>query len=182
MAKNMILTELDYTILHQTTRDAVHNFDNILAHLLTQGNTFLLAVLSLPLVTNMAGKRGAILAGLCFLFSIILFFANYLYRSLLRCAVRAAEEIESTKFKPVANGMFLTAQLETIPFSATKGSTLLYLGLPVIWFIVATSEMVYFIHDEPLEWVLVFTFCGLFVIALCLAVFFSLRKGATCKP
>lgn len=118
---------------YKLARDAAGGFDSILVTLLTQGNTFVIAILSVPLVASLDSHSTAWLMGFALLLSMFLFLANYLYWNLLKRAVRIAEKLESEHLRHLPETHHLTRQFDRIPLSANRGSMVLYLFLPPIW-------------------------------------------------
>jgi hypothetical protein len=124
---------------YQLARHAVGGFDAILVTLLTQGNTFIVAILSVPLVATLDGFSTAWLMGFALLMSLFLLLANYLYWNLLTRAVQVAEQLEAKHLQHLPKNHHLTRELDRIPLSAGRGSMLLYLCLPPVWSLAAIA-------------------------------------------
>ena len=170
----------DYIVLHQTVRSSIANFDSILVSLLTQGNTFVLAILSLPLAAKLEGFRAAVISLFAFIFTLFLLLGNMLYRSLLACAVKAAEHIESKNLAYISIDSLPTNQLSKIPLSATRGSAILYLGLPLLWLVIALLEMMTFLKSETILLKIVFLLiCTVLVCIGIIIWFFVFRDKST---
>ncbi len=124
-------------IAYQLVRQAASGFDSILVTLLTQGNAFVIAIISIPLVARLDSYSTAWLMGFALLLSMFLFFANYLYWSLLKRAVQIGHQLESENLQHLPKNHHLTREFDQIPLSAHRGSMLLYLCLPPIWSLAA---------------------------------------------
>lgn len=135
-----------YFLLYQTTRAAVTGFDTVLVTLLTQGNTFVLAIISLPIVAKLDHVEGAGFSIIALIMSLYMLWANLFYMNMLKYSVIAAEEIEKHKLDNIVESCHLTHQLSKIPFSATNGSAVLYLGLPALWAFASVLEGGFFLR------------------------------------
>jgi hypothetical protein len=131
--------------LYQTLRSTVSAFDSILVVLLTQGNAFVIAVLSLPIIGRTAGVWGAAVMLFALLLALFLLLANLLYWRLLKRATEMAQRMEENELRdlPCAG---ITTELNKIPLSAAKGSFFLYVIFPSVLVLAAvllgTSYMV----------------------------------------
>jgi hypothetical protein len=160
-----------YFLLYQTTRAAVTGFDTILVTLLTQGNTFVLALLSLPVIASLQGIEGAGFSIISLIMSLYMLWANLFYMQMLKCAVIAAEEIERHKLDNIVESCHLTHQLSKIPFSATNGSAVLYLGLPCLWAIASVIEGGIFLRNHTLTFWTAYAPIVLFVFGITFLVY-----------
>ena len=122
---------------YQVARQAVGGFDAILITLLTQGNPFVIAILSIPFVATLNEAGTALITSLALLMSMLLFLANYIYWSLLAKSVRVSEELENALLNDFPENMRLTFALNNIKLSAGKGSKFVYLLPPLVWALAA---------------------------------------------
>ena len=124
------IKEESILIHYQTIRHTVSNFDTILVTLLTQGNTFVIGILSVPFIANMKPILAAAITFFALLLGLFFLFANWLYLSFLKGSVQLAQRWESRQLANLPEDFQISLQLEKIPLSAGKGSKVLYLGLP----------------------------------------------------
>lgn len=134
--------------VYETVRGSVSAFDAILVSLLTQGNVFVIAILSIPLVAKIEGIPGACITFFALLLGLFLLLANLLYWHLLVRATAIAERIEREQLAGLGEQYHLTVQLNQIPLSAARGSRLLYLVLPAVWVPAAVGMGVYCLYAQ----------------------------------
>lgn len=157
--------------LYQTFRATISNFDTILTTLLTQGNTFVVAILSIPLVTQIKGIPAAAVSLFALVLGLFLLLGNILYLSLLRRAVIVSEQIERDDMKNIDDKFKITLQLSKIPFSATRGSNFLYLVLPILWIISAFVEGGIYLYNISTHWLIGYILLGLLIVMTAIAVY-----------
>ena len=168
-----------YIILHQTIRSTISSLDSILVNLLMQGNAFVIAILSVPIVAKLDGKSSSIISFFAFVLGQFLLLANVLYRNLLTRAVNTATKIENQKFNNIEEQFRITQQLNKIPFSAEKGARFLYLVLPIFWIIAAFIEGIVYLWPSCKEWLVSYIVCCLLMLSVSFGVYWSYLKRRT---
>jgi hypothetical protein len=159
------MVEIDHAVaVYQTVRETISGFDALLVSLLTQGNTFVIGVLAIPLVANLSGLRAGMICFGALALSLFFLLANLLYWSLLRRSVQLAGEFECNELKQLGSHFHITEQLNQLPFSAERGSFFLYSLLPGLLVGGSVTEgAFYFCQLSPI-------WCGAFVLTALLVV------------
>lgn len=158
-------------LLYQMLRSTVSTFDPILVSLLTQGNTFVIAVLSIPLVANMEGIQAGIISLFALVFGLFLLLANMLYLNLLKRAVLTAQKIEEEQMSHINDDFKITLQLNKIPFSARKGANFIYLVLPVLWICSAFVEGIVYLSSITGPWLIFYILISLLIVVTGIALY-----------
>ncbi len=118
--------------VYQTLRASVSAFDQILVTLITQGNAFVAIILAYSLSYVADHRRfGAAIDFLALGLSLFLFLANVLYRNLLIRTTTMAADIEAKELS-FLRPYLLTTELNKVELSVARGSSLLYLLLPIL--------------------------------------------------
>ena len=157
--------------LYQTLRATISNFDTILTTLLTQGNTFVVAILSIPFIAKIKDIQAAAISLFALVLGLFLLLGNILYLSLLRRAVIVSEQIEQENMKDIDSNLKITMQLSKTPFSATRGSNFLYLVLPVFWIVSAFIEGCIYSSKISTHWLIVYILLGLLILTTAIALY-----------
>lgn len=145
-------------VMYQTVRSTISSLDSILVTLLTQGNTFVAAILSIPLVANLHGFPAAALCLFSLVLSLFFLLGNILYWSLLKRSVQIGEQIEQAELASIGKRFHPTARLDEIPLSAARGSFFLYLVLPTILVLSSIALGGVYLSQLSAVW------CGAFVL------------------
>jgi hypothetical protein len=158
-------SNVDSITIYQSIRETISGFDSILVTLLTQGNTFVIGVLSVPIVANLRGVHAGVICFCALVLSIFFLLANLLYRNLLQRSVEIAGQLEKNNLKSMGDNFHITEQLNKLPLSAERGSFFLYCVLPSILVLVSIIQgAIYFLQESSI------LFGGFILIALLVVV------------
>jgi hypothetical protein len=157
--------------IYQTVRETISNLDSILVTLLTQGNTFVIAILSIPPVAGLTGIPAAGISLFALILGLFLSLANLLYWNLLKRAAQMAQSLEEEHLKGLGHALHITAQLNKAPLSAARGSFLLYLILPISLVLAATVLGSVYLLSVSATWGIGYLLACLLIVATSVAVY-----------